>query len=168
MSSTANATFSVSKVLKTLLGLLAFAVMAGFGIRRIPTNPREGWFAAILFGIMCVVAVIEIVRICGLDQDQSPAVATRVRIRRTLIYTGSIIVTLFLGIADHFISESFTNSFPRPGVWLGTFLTNLAFYPLREQKEDLPNFTIWTIYCALTGVLSVAISYLMDWVDRLL
>ena len=168
MSSTANATFSVWKILENLTALLAFAVLAGLGIRTIPTNPRVGWFAAILFGTMCVVAVVEIVRICGLDQDQTPAVATRVKVRRSLIYAGSVIVTIFLGIADHFISASFTNSFPRPGVWLGTFLTTLAFYPLREQKDDLPNFTIWTMFCALMGALSVVISYLMDWVDQLL
>jgi len=133
-----------------------------------PTNPRVGWFAAILFGTMCVVAVIEIVRICGLDQNQTPAVATRVKIRPALIYAASLIVTLFLGISDHFISSSFTESFPRPGVWLGTFLTTLAFYPLRERKEDFPNFTFWTIFCALMGAVSVVVSYLTDWVEQLL
>jgi len=168
MSSTANATFSAWKVLEYLLGLLAFAVMAGLGIRTIPTNPRVGWFAAILFGTMCVVVVIEIFRICGLDQDQTPTVKTRVKIRRALIYAGSLIVTIFLGLTDHFISASFTNSFPRPGIWLGTFLTTLAFYPLREEKEQFPNFTRWTIYCALMGVASVVISYVGDWGEQLL
>ena len=168
MSSTANATFSVWKILANLTGLLAFAVMAGFGIRTIPTNPRVGWFSAILFGTMCVAMVIELFRICGLDEDQTPAIATRVNIRPALIYAASLIVTLFLGISDHFISSSFTESFPRPGVWLGTFLTTLAFYPLRERKEDFPNFTFWTIFCALMGAVSVVVSYLTDWVEQLL
>ena len=168
MSSTANATFSVWKILANLLGLLAFAVLVGLGIRTIPTNPRVGWFAALLFGTMCVVVVTEIVRICGLDQDQTPTVKTRVKIRSALIYAGSVIVTIFLGVTDEFISASFTHSFPRSGIWLGTFLTTLAFYPLRDQKEDFPNFTVWTIACALMGAVSVGISYLQDWVEQLL
>jgi hypothetical protein len=58
MSSTANATFSAWKILANLLALLAFAVMAGLGFRTIPANPRVGWFAAILFGTMCVVVTL--------------------------------------------------------------------------------------------------------------
>ena len=167
MSSTANATFSAWKILANLLGLLAFAVMAGLGFRTIPANPRVGWFAAILFGTMCVVVVLEIVRICGLDQDQTPTDATRVKIRSALIYAGSLIVTIFLGVTDQFISASFTHSFSRSGVWLGTFLTTLAFYPLRDQKENFPNSTVWTIACALMGAASVIVSYLEDWIEQL-
>lgn len=168
MSSTSHATFSVWKILANLLQLLAFAVLMGLGIRTIPANPRVGWFAAILFGTMCVVVVIELVRICGVDQDQTPTVQTGVNIRRALIYAGSLIVTIFLGVTDHFISASFTDSFPRPGVWLGTFLTTLAFYPLRDQKQNFPNFTLWTIFCALMGAVSVVVSYLKDSVEQLL
>jgi hypothetical protein len=69
---------------------------------------------------------------------------------------------------DHFISESLTQSFPRPGIWLGTFLTTPAFYPLREQKEDFPNFTVWAIVCALLALASVVVSYLKDWIERVL
>ena len=168
MSATARETFSVWNILSNLLSLMAFAVMAGLGIRTIPKDPRVGWVAAILFGTMCVAVVIKIFRICGLDHDQTADVKARVNIRPALVYTGSVIVTIFLGVTDHFISESFTQSFPRPGVWLGTFLTTLAFYPLREEKEDFPNFTIWAIFCALMGVLSIVISYLEDWVEQLL
>ena len=168
MSSTANATFSVWKILGNLLALLAFALMMGLGIRTIPTNARVGWFAAIVFGAMCVFVIVEIVRICGLDQDQVPDVKSQLDIRQPLVYVGAAIVTIFMGVTDHFISEAFTQSFPRPGVWLGTFLTTLAFYPLREQKEDLPNFKIWAIYCALLGVVSVILSYLKDWIEQVL
>jgi hypothetical protein len=172
MSSTTQATFSVWKILGNLLALLAFAVMAGLGIRTIPTNPRVGWFATITFGTMCVVVVVEIIRISGLDQeqaqDQTPDIKSRLSVRPALVYAATLIVTIFLGLTDHFISESFTQSFPRPGVWLGTFLTTLAFYPLREQKEDFPNFTVWAIACALLGVASVVVSYLKDWIEQLL
>jgi hypothetical protein len=156
----ATATFSVWKILGYLLALLAFVVMAGIGIRTIPANPRGGWFATILFATMGVIAVVEIVRICGLDQDQIPEIKAQSGIRQALVHAAALIITIFLGVTDNFISESFTQSFPRPGVWLGTFLTTLAFYPLREQKENFPNFTVWTIACALLGVASVVVSYL--------
>jgi hypothetical protein len=162
----ATATFSVWQVLGNLLALLAFAVLTGLGIRTIPTNPRVGWCASILFGIMCVMAVVEIIRICGRDQDQPVDVKAQLNIRPVLVYAGTLIVTIFLGVTETFISESFTQSFLRPGVWLGTFLTTLAFYPLREQKEQLPNFTLWAIYCALMGVVSVVLSHLTDWVEQ--
>jgi hypothetical protein len=167
MSSTSAAHFSVAKVLANLFALMAFAVLFGVGVNTIATNPKVGWFATILFGTMSVAAVIEIIRVCGLDQDQIPDVKAQLGIRQSLVYSGALLVTLFLGLADHFISNSFSHSFPRPGIWLGTFLTTLAFYPLREQKGDFPNFTIWTLYCALMGVASVVISYLKDWVQQI-
>lgn len=140
----------------------------GFGIRSIPTNPRVGWFASILFGVMCVAAVFEIVRICGLDVDEIPDVKAQLNVRHMLVDIGAVVVTIFLGVTDNLISRPFTQSFPRPGVWLGTFLTTLAFYPLREQKKDYPNFTRWAIFCALMGVVSVVLSYLKDWVEQAL
>lgn len=164
----ATATFSVWKLLGKLLTLLAFVVLTALGVRAIPRNPREGWFAAIVFGVMSVLAVVEIVRICGLEQDKVPDVKAKSSIRPALVYAGTLIVTIVFGVTDNFISESFTQSFPRPGVWLGTFLTTLAFYPLREQKENFPNFTVWAIYCALMGMVSVGLSYLKDWGEQLL
>ncbi|HSE16600.1 MAG TPA: hypothetical protein VLB46_06080 [Pyrinomonadaceae bacterium] len=164
----ATTAFSAWKILGYLLALLAFVVMAVLGIRNIRTNPREGWFATIVFGTMGVIAVVEIVRICGLDQDQVPEVKAKSSIRQALLNAGALIVTIFLGVTENVISESFTQSFPRPGVWLGTFLTTLAFYPLREQKENFPNFTVWAIACALMGVASVGLSYLKDWIEQAL
>jgi uncharacterized membrane protein YoaK (UPF0700 family) len=108
------------------------------------------------------------VRICGLEQEKVPNVKASSSIRPALVYAGTLIVTIVFGVTDNFISESFTQSFPRPGVWLGTFLTTLAFYPLREQKENFPNFTVWAIYCVLMGMVSVGLSYLKDWGEQLL
>jgi uncharacterized membrane protein YoaK (UPF0700 family) len=117
---------------------------------------------------MAVATVVEIVRIRGLDQNKVPNVKAKSSIRPALVYAGTLIATIVFGVTDNFISESFTQSFPRPGVWLGTFLTTLAFYPLREQKENFPNFTVWAIYCALMGMVSVGLSYLKDWGEQLL
>lgn len=167
-TTTTTATFSVWKILGNLLALLIFAVLTGFGVRTIPTNPRVGWFASILFGVMCVGVVFEIIRICGLDADKIPDVKAQLNVREALVDVGALVVTIVLGVVDNFISQPFTQSFPRPGVWLGTFLTTLAFYPLREQKKDYPNFTVWAIACALMGVVSVGVSYLKDWIEQLL
>lgn len=167
-SSTAGAHFSVEKILGSLLALLAFTVMAAIGIKTIATNPRVGWFATILFGTMGVLAIVEIVRICGLDQDQVPDVKAQLSIRRLLVKIGTAIVTIFLGLADGLLAASFSQSFPRPGVWFSTFVTTLAFYPFRHEKEEIPNFKFWVVWCAGMGVISVVISYLTDWMDTLL
>lgn len=164
----ATDTFSVWKMLGYVFALLCFVVMAGMGVRRIPANPREGWVATILFGTMCVATVVKIVRLYRLKKDQSPDIKAQFSIRQALVNVGPLIITFVLGVTDNVISESFSQSFPRPAVWLGTFLTTLAFYPLREQKKDYPNFTFWAIYCALMGVVSVILSYLKDWVERVL
>ena len=76
-----------------------------------------------------------------------------------------ILATLFLGLTDNFISRLFTDSFPRPGVWLGTFVTTLAFYPLRERTHRDLNFKFWIIFCALMGVAGVVLSYVKDWLE---
>lgn len=141
--------------------LLMFTLLTGLGIVLIPKHPRTGWGCTILFGTMCVLTVIDLVRQCGLDQDKVPDVKSQLSIRRALVPVGVTFVTLFLGLAENLISMLFTDSFARVGVWLGTFVTTLAFYPLREQK-DL-NFKIWIVFCALMGVASVALSYVKDW-----
>ena len=48
------------------------------------------------------------------------------------------------------------------------FLTTLAFYPLHEQKEDFPNLTLWAIFCALLGMVSVGLSYFIDLLEQFL
>ena len=168
MSSTPNAQFSVEKILGNLLALLAFTVLTAVGIRIIPTNPKVGWFATILFGTMSVLVIVEIVRICGLDQDQVPDVKEQLNIQRLLVKIGMGIVTIFFGLVESFLAESFSQSFPRLGVWFSTFVTTLAFYPFRQEKEEIPNFQLWAVRCALLGVISVVISYLKDWLETLL
>ena len=138
-----------------------FALLTGIGIVLIPRQPRTGWACTLLFGTMGVITVIDLVRQCGLKQERVPDVKSHFSIRRVLVPIGVTFVTIFLGLAENLISMLFTDSFARPGVWLGTFVTTLAFYPLREQK-DL-NFKIWIVFCALMGVAGVALSYVKDW-----
>lgn len=167
-SSPAREQFYIGKIVGYLLALLIFAVLTGIGIKLIPQNPRVGWFATLLFGMMCVFAVVEIFRHCGLDQDEVTDVHSQLSVRRLLVPVGSILVTVFLGIADNFISIFVTGPFPRSAVWFGTFVTTLAFYPLREKKERDLNFKLWVVYCALMGAASVVISFLKDRLETLL
>lgn len=160
MSSKIKDQFYIGTVFGSLFGLLIFALLTGIGIRLIPRQPKIGWFSTVLFGTMSVVTVFDLVREISAEQEKMPDVKSQLSIRRALIAVGVILVTLFLGIADEFISFLFTNSFPRPGVWLGTFVTTLAFYPLREEKYA--TFKRWTLVCALLGVLSVILSYGKD------
>jgi len=139
------------------------ALLTGMGIKLIPTDPKTGWCATILFGTVFVIAVIDLVRQCRKDQDQVPHSKRQLSIRRALVPVGVILVTLVLGLTDNFISVLFTASFPRPGIWLGTFATTLAFYPLRTQKEL--TFKLWIIFGALMGVAAVALSYVKDWLE---
>ena len=166
MSAPAKDQFYIGTIFGSLFGLLIFALFTGIGIRFIPRQPKLGWFSTILFGTMCVVTVFDLVREISLDQDQIPDVKSQLSVRRALVAVGVIVVTLFLGLADEFISFLFTSSFPRPGVWLGTFVTTLAFYPLREEKHA--NFKRWMLLCAILGVLSVILSYGKDWLVRVL
>jgi len=158
--------FYIGSILAALFRLLICVLLTGIGIVLIPNDPKLGWACAILFGTMGVISVIDIVRQCGLDQDKVPDVKSQLSIRRALVPVGVTVVTLFLGFADNLLPVLFTNSFPRPAVWCATFVTTLAFYPLREQT-DL-NIKLWIIFCALMGVASVVLSYIKDWLEIVL
>src|ERR1044072_9683756 len=168
MSSPTKDQFYIGSIFGSLFRLLMFAVLTGIGIKLIPKDPKVGWACTILFGTMFVLTVIDLVRQCGLDKDQAPApdIKSQLNIRRALVPVGVSVITIFLGLAETLISLLFTHSFARLGIWCGTFVTTLAFYPLREQK-DL-NFKLWIIFCALMGVASVFLSYLKNWLEHVL
>lgn len=126
--------FYIGSILAALFRLLICILLTGIGIVLIPNNPKLAWACTLLFGTMGVISVIDIVRQCGLDQDRVPDVKSQLSIRRALVPVGVTVVTLFLGFADNLLPLLFTN-FPRPAVWCATFVTTLAFYPLREQTE---------------------------------
>lgn len=163
MSSSTKEQFYIGTILSSLFGLLIFALLTGIGIRLIPK--RVGWAATILFGTMCIVTVFNLIRECSLEQDQIPDVKSQLSTRRALIGIGVTLAALFLGFADHFISVLFTDTFPRPGVWFGTFVTTLAFYPLRDPNEKYLDLKTWAIGSAIIGVFSVALSYAKDWLE---
>ena len=160
-----NTHFSVADVLKNLLALLMFVVLTSWAIRAVLLRPRaDAWIAIALFGTMSVLTVINIIRISGLDEQLVTGPEAKHRtIRRALMHVGTAIVTLFLGVADQFIAEFLAPSFPPAGTWLGTFLTTLAFYPLRDKEDSELKFREWALYCVLMGWVSVALSYLSDW-----
>ena len=143
-----------------------FALLTGIGIVLIPKHPRTGWACTILFRTMGVITVIDLVRQCGRNQDQIPDVKSQLSIRRAVVPLGVTFVTIFLGFTEDLIAMLFTDSVARSGVWCGTFVTTLAFYPLREQK-DL-NLKFWIIFCALMGIASVGFSYVKDWLEIVL
>jgi hypothetical protein len=105
--------------------------------------------------------VLDIVRICGADEQPRGYVKPTQRLRQTLVHVGTAAVSIFLGLSEHFISHWLNESVA--ALWVAAFVTNLAFYPLRgEEKRDLPNFRLWAIYCALLAMASVVLSYIGD------
>ena len=163
MSSPAKDHFRITPILGALFRLLMFALLTGIGIRLIRTDPKVGWASIVLFGTMGVLTIIDLVRQCGLGQNHVPQVKSNWSIRRVLVWVGVTLVTILLGLADHFISVMFSKSVPRVGVWFGTFVATLAFYPLRDGEHKEANFKVWIIFCALMGVASVVLSYVKDW-----
>ena len=87
---------------------------------------------------------------------------TRVNIRSSLVWSGTIIVSIFLGVLARILAERAFVRLPVIGVWLATFLVTLAFYPFRgkEEQEVLPTLKLWSLYCAGCGVISIGISQL--------
>src|ERR1044072_434138 len=168
MPSRSKDQFYIGSILASLFVLVLFALLTGIGIVLIPRDPKGGWACTILFGTMGVITVIDIVRQCGLDQDKVPDVKSQLSIRRAVVPVGVTLATLFLGFAENLLALLFTASFARAGVWCATFVTTLAFYPLRDHTEQDLNFKYWVILCALMGVASVGLSYVKDWIEIVL
>lgn len=128
------------------------------------SSPRTGWSGVLLFGVMTILAVFELVKVR--DHKIVTGEGTGANIRTSLIWTGTILLAIFFGVLERLFSSLATVHMPVMGIWLATFVSTLAFYPFRgEQAEDLPNFKIWAIYCAVMGVASVGMSYLSRWLD---
>lgn len=143
--------FELAMRILVLLGLAGFMLLSLVVIR---SEPRTGWSGVALFGVMTVLACVDLVRLRNHKIVKGEGVGKNVRV--TLIWIGTMIVSVFLGVAGTLISN-FAN-FRRPGIaiWLATFVATLAFYPFRgEQEKELPTFPLWAIYCALMGLVSV-------------
>lgn len=158
--------FSVTEIFGSVVALIFFIVLASVNVLIIPVRPRLGWFGTILFGFMTVVTLVDIVKLCGADEPPADLKLSQ-RFRVALVRVGTVIVTLFMGIGEGLFSEWMNGS--AIAVWSATFVTTLAFYPLRrEQEREVSSFRLWTIYCALLGVGAVVLSYLADWLRAIL
>lgn len=147
--------------------ILVFAGLAGCLLLSLVvtrSSPRTGWSGVILFGVMTVLAAFELVQVR--DYKIVKGEGTRANVRTSLIWSGTIMVSIFFGLLERLLSSLAIRRMPVIGVWLATFVSTLAFYPFRgEQAKDLPTFKIWVIYCALMGVASLGMSYLFRWLD---
>jgi len=130
----------------------------------IRSSPRTGWAGVLLFGVMTILAVVELVKVR--DHKIVRGDGTRANVRTSLIWSGTIMLSIFFGLLEQFLSRLAIVRMPVIGIWLATFVSTLAFYPFRgEQAQDFPTFKLWAIYCALMGVASLGISALSRWLD---
>ena len=147
--------------------ILVFAGLAGcllLSLVVIRSSPRTGWSGVLLFGVMTGLAAFELVRVR--DYKIVKGEGTWANVRTSLIWSGTIMVSIFFGVLERILSSLAIVRMPVIGVWLATFVSTLAFYPLRgEQAEDFPTFKLWAIYCALMGVASIGMSYLFRLLD---
>lgn len=144
-----------------MAGLAAFMLMSLLVTR---SSPRTGWFGFLLFGVMTVLAAFELVKLR--DYKIVRGEGTRANVRTSLIWSGTIMLSIFFGLLGQLLSRLEIVPMPGIGVWLATFVATLAFYPFRgEQEQDFPTFKLWVIYCALMGVASLGMSYLFRWLD---
>ena len=170
MPTRATTQFSLAGILGNVCALIAFVFLATMGVKTIAVNQKVGWFATILFGTMGIITLVEIFKVAGMEEPPAGEFTAKRQIRDTLIKAATLVVTIFLGIADNFIAQWINNAIPRPAaVWLGTFLTTLVFYPLRgEEERRLSSFRTWTFCCILLAWGSVLLSYFSDWLEAFL
>jgi hypothetical protein len=147
--------------------ILAFAGLAGFtllSLAVIRSSPRTGWAGVLLFGVMTILAALDLVKLR--DHKIVKGEGTRANVRTSLIWTGTIMISIFLGLLEHVLSRLAILRTPAIGIWLATFVSTLAFYPFRgEQAEDFPTFKLWAIYCALMGFVSLGFSVVSRWLN---
>lgn len=151
--------FEVAKRILVFAGLAGCLLLSVVVTR---SNPRTGWFGVLLFGVMTSLAAFELAQVRNYNIVRGEGV--RANVRTSLIWSGTFMVAVFLGLLERLLSSLTIVRVPLIGVWLATFVTTLAFYPFRgEQKQDLPTFKIWVVYCALMGIASLGMSYLFRW-----
>lgn len=97
MSQTAEkAHFSIAEVLKNLVALMLFAVLTGWGLRTALVRPgKTGWVAMVFFGTLSVLTLLNIIRLCGLEDEVVVDPKSRRPIRNALVQAGMLVVTFF-------------------------------------------------------------------------
>jgi hypothetical protein len=153
--------FELMKRVLVVVGLASFMLL---GLMVTGSNPKTGWFGVVLFGTMTILAAIELVKLR--DHKIVQGEGTRANVRATLIWSGTISLSIFFGLLEAVLSKLAIFRMPVIGIWLTTFVSTLAFYPFRgEQAREFPTFKLWAIYCALMGVVSLGMSDLYRWLD---
>ena len=153
--------FELMKRALVVVGLAGFMLLSLMVTR---SNPKTGWSGVVLFGVMTILAAIELVKLR--DHQIVKGKGTRKNVRATLIWSGTISLSIFFGLLEARLSNLAIFRMPLIGIWLTTFVSTLAFYPFRgEQASEFPTFRLWAMYCALMGVVSLGMSYLYRWLD---
>ena len=94
-----------------------------------------------LFGVMTVLAAFELVKLR--DYKIVTGEGTRANVRTSLIWSGTIMLSIFFGLLEQLLSRLAIVRTPVIGVWLTTFVSTLAFYPFRgEQAQDFPTLKL--------------------------
>ena len=153
--------FELTKRILVAAGLGGFLVVSVLATR---SSPRTGLFGVLLFGVMTILAAVDLVKLRNhkIVKGEGP----RANVRTSLIWAGSIMVSIFFGLLERLLTTFTAVRMPVFGIWLGTFVSTLAFYPFRGKlAQDIPTFNIWVIYCALMGFASLGMSYLFRWLD---
>lgn len=151
--------FEIAKRVLAVLGLVGFMILGLFVIR---SEPRTGWFTVALFGLMTLVGLIDLARLR--NHRIVKGEGSRRNIRAAMVWSGTIALSVVIGVGATLLSKLAIANLPRVAIWSATFLSTLAFYPFRD-KEDIPKFSLWAVYCALMGFVSIGLSYLERWMD---
>ena len=153
--------FELTKRVLVLLGLTGFMLLS---LMVVQSNPRTGWAGVSLFGVMTILAAIDLVKLR--DRKIIKGGGARANVRASLIWLGTIVLSIFFGLLAAVLSSLSIIRMPVMGTWLTTFVSTLAFYPFRgEQAKEFPTLPLWAVYCALMGLASVGISSLYRWLD---
>jgi hypothetical protein len=140
--------FEVFKRLMVLVGLLGFAILSFVA---------KVWLGVILFGGFSLVAAWEILRLRKRRMIRAPLGQS---FKASFHWIGSIAIALLFGLGGELIANSLSGLRLGVAIWVGAFVSTLAFYPFRgDQKHDFPTFPLWMIYCALNSLFSVGISF---------
>jgi len=149
-------TLDIYKSGMVFFGLLAFTVLSFVAASR---QPDISWLGVALFGTMSTLAGWHTIKLCRSKTIERTS-ANRYT-RDSLIWIGSLAVTLLFGLAGEWFADVISGPRPSVAIWVATFVSTLAFYPFRgDQKRDFPNLRSWAIYCAVMGSVSVGISML--------
>jgi hypothetical protein len=116
------------------------------------------WAGVMIFGGFSLVAAWEIAKLRKKKVIRSPL---RQGFKASFHWVGSIAIALLFGLGGELIATSLDGLRLGVAIWVGAFVSTLAFYPFRgDQKNDFPTFPLWLIYCAVNSSFSVGISML--------